>query len=116
HGMWQHALSDDYVLSYCVKNKAKSKVHFVAQCLVASDANFNWGSLFEFAARQYRITKVCAPFVWLTAIAGALVYLTALGYTLFNAIYLFFVPEMTFGAEHFRQIAMFAVLYGVSMI
>jgi hypothetical protein len=111
HGMWQHALSDDYVLSYCVKYRAKSKIHFVAQCLVASEANFNWASLFEFAVRQYRITKVCAPIVWLTAIGGATIYLTAFCYTLFNSIYGFFgnVPD------HFNQIAMFCVLYAVSI-
>ncbi len=119
HGLWQHALSDDYVMSYCVKHKAKSKIHFVAQCLVASEANFNWASLFEFAVRQYRITKVCAPIVWLTAIGGALLYLTAFGYTLFNSIYGFFVylgPSVAFGSEHISQIAMFLTIYAVSAL
>jgi len=116
HSLWQHALSDDYVLSYCVKSKAKSKIHFVAQCLVASEANFNWASLFEFAVRQYRITKVCAPMVWFTALGGATLYLTAFSYTLFNAIYLFFKPGMMFSQEHIRQIAMFGILYITSMI
>ncbi len=60
--MWQHALSDDFVLSHCVKKVARRKIQFVSQCLVASDANFNWASLFEFAVRQYRITKVCCAF------------------------------------------------------
>jgi len=119
HGLWQHALSDDYVLSYCVKVKAKSKIHFVAQCLVASEANFNWASLFEFAVRQYRITKVCAPFVWCTAIGGALLYLTAFGYTLFNSIYGFFnhgSAHTVIGYEHTNQIIMFGLLYVTSMI
>jgi cellulose synthase/poly-beta-1,6-N-acetylglucosamine synthase-like glycosyltransferase len=114
HGLWQHALSDDYVLSYCVKTKAKSKIHFVPQCLVASEANFNWASLFEFAVRQYRITKVCASWVWLTAIGGALVYLTAFGYTLFNAIYGFVQPGAV--PDHVNQIAMFCALYLMSMV
>ncbi|HEY4329630.1 MAG TPA: glycosyltransferase family 2 protein [Phycisphaerae bacterium] len=114
HGLWQHALSDDYVLSYCVKVKAKSKIQFVAQCLVASDANFNWASLFEFAVRQYRITKVCAPFIWLTAIVGALIYLTAFCYTLFQAAYGFVHPSN--GHEQLNQLAMFCILYGVSML
>ena len=70
HDMWQSALSDDYVLAYCVKKVAKKKIQFVPNCIVASDANFNWASLFEFAVRQYRITKVCEPLVWLTAIGG----------------------------------------------
>ncbi len=116
HGLWQHALSDDYVLSYCVKNKAKSKIHFVAKCLVASEANFNWASLFEFAVRQYRITKVCAPWVWLTAVGGALIYLTAFGYTLFNSIYGFISPASFTDHEHLKQICMFCGLYAISMV
>jgi cellulose synthase/poly-beta-1,6-N-acetylglucosamine synthase-like glycosyltransferase len=116
---YQHALSDDYVMSYCVKHQAKSKIHFVPQCLVASEANFNWASLFEFACRQYRITKVCAPIVWITAILGALTYLTALGYTLFSIVYLCFVPSQKspmIGAEPLNQILMLLVLYGVSAL
>jgi cellulose synthase/poly-beta-1,6-N-acetylglucosamine synthase-like glycosyltransferase len=116
HDLWQHALSDDYVLSYCVKNRAKSKIHFVPQCLVASEANFNWASLFEFAVRQYRITKVCAPWVWLTAVGGALIYLTAFCYTLFNAIYGFVAPRSFTPSEHFNQIAMFVTLYVLSVV
>ena len=116
HDLWQHALSDDYVLSHCVKSKARSKIHFVSQCLVASEANFNWASLFEFAVRQYRITKVCAPSVWLIAIAGAVVYLTAFGYTLFNAIWGFFPASHLSGYEHINQIAMFLGLYAISML
>ena len=121
HGMWQHALSDDYVLSYCVKTRAKSKVHFVAQCLVASEANFNWASLMEFAVRQYRITKVCALGVWFLAVGGAMIFLTALGYTFFNSVYGVWMhvsgntPAFS-GYEHLKQIAMFAVLYGMSAL
>lgn len=115
HDLWQGALSDDYVLSYCVKNVAKRKIQFVAQCLVASDANFNWASLFEFAVRQYRITKVCAPWVWMTAVGGALIYLAAFSYTLFNVVYGFLTPGALHG-EHLRQMAMFASLYGISML
>jgi ceramide glucosyltransferase len=118
--MWQHALSDDYVLSYCVKQKKKSKIHFVAQCLVASQANFNWASLFEFAVRQYRITKVCAPVVWLTAVGGALIYLTALGYSLSNAVFGFLyhhdAAAPITGREYLNQFAMFLTLYVVSGI
>ncbi len=116
HDLWQHALSDDYVLSHCVKNIAKSKIHFVPQCLVASEANFNWASLFEFAVRQYRITKVCAPWVWLTAVGGALIYLTAFAYTLFNLVDGFIHRDRFSGYEHLIQISMFVVLYGMSIV
>lgn len=114
HSAWQHALSDDYVLTYCVKNKGKSRIHFVAQCLVASEANFNWASLFEFAVRQYRITKVCAPWVWVTAILGAMAYLFAFGYTLYKTVYGFVHPMPYF--EHYRQMAMFVGLYALSAV
>ncbi len=115
HSAWQHALSDDYVVTYCVKTRGKSCIHFVAQCLVASEANFNWASLFEFAVRQYRITKVCAPMVWIAAILGATVYLFALGYTFFKSINGFIHPYPgTF--EQVNQIAMFLGLYSLSAI
>ncbi len=78
HDAWQGALSDDYVLSYCVKKKAHAKIHFVPRCLVASPALFDWRSLHEFAVRQYRITRICAMRLWLTALAGALLYLFTL--------------------------------------
>ena len=76
--LWQGALSDDYALSYCVRRKARTRIHFVPQCLVASAASFNWHSLNEFAVRQYRITRICAPRVWLAAISGALLFVFAL--------------------------------------
>ncbi|HEY4329041.1 MAG TPA: glycosyltransferase [Phycisphaerae bacterium] len=78
---WQNALSDDYVLSWCVKNKSKRKIQFVQGCLVASAADFTWPAFWEFAARQYRITKVCAPGVWWTAIGAAALYLAGLLYS-----------------------------------
>ena len=82
HEAWQNALSDDYVLSWCVKNKAKRKIQFVQGCLVASAADFDWPGFWEFAARQYRITWVCAPGVWLAALGAAVLYLVGLAYTL----------------------------------
>ena len=78
---WQRALSDDYVLSWCVKNQAKRRIQFVQGCLVGSVADFSWGELWEFAVRQYRITRVCAPGVWLAALGGAKLYLIGMLYT-----------------------------------
>jgi len=115
HDMWQHALSDDYVLSHCVKKIARKQLQFVPRCLVASDANFNWASLFEFAVRQYRITKVCAPAIWCVALAGACVYLTAFSYTLWNTIHGFINPAAYAGHEHIIQMLMFISLYSFSM-
>lgn len=75
---WQGALSDDYVLTWCVKKKAHTRIHFVPQCLVATPAAFDWPKAWEFAVRQYRITRVCAGRLWLTGLAGAILYLSAL--------------------------------------
>ena len=78
HDAWQGALSDDYVLTWCVKKNARTKIHFVPQCIVASQAAFDWPQAWEFAVRQYRITRVCAGRLWLTALAGAGLYISAL--------------------------------------
>jgi len=112
--LWSNALSDDYVMSYCIKKVAKRHIQFVPNCIVASDANFNWASLFEFAVRQYRITKVCEPLIWLTAVCGALIYLSAMAYTLTCSILGFFRPDLV--PDHFNQIVMFLGLYAASAI
>ena len=114
---WQNALSDDYVMSWCVKHRMKSRIKFVPNCLVASMANFNWGSFFEFACRQYRITKVCAIHVWLTAVGGALVYLGSLAYSLGLALY----ETITLKTPPWHQpdpflLLMFLSLYATSVI
>ncbi len=109
---WQHALSDDYVLSHCVRDVGKAKIHFVPQCLVASDANFTWRSLFEFAVRQYRITRICEPLVWLIATAAPIVYLFTLAYCACMAIY----SIQTGASNWWHFIMMFAALYIVSAV
>jgi ceramide glucosyltransferase len=117
HDFWQQALSDDYVMTWCVKHKAKSKLHFVPQCIVASEANFNWASLLEFGARQYRITRICAPVVWTTALLGALVFLTAFGYSLLMSVYGFFDPDhVPLGREHINYLLMFVGLYALAAL
>jgi ceramide glucosyltransferase len=114
---WQHALSDDYVLSWCVKNQAKKKIQFVQGCLVGSVADFSWTAFWEFAARQYRITKVCAPGVWLAAVAAAKLYLIGLAYPL-----LFFllsvagiVPHKSGGIDYLLGV-MFLALYVANIL
>ncbi|HEX4949562.1 MAG TPA: glycosyltransferase family 2 protein [Blastocatellia bacterium] len=68
------AVSDDYVLSHAV-HAARSRIKFVPQCLVVSEAQTTWRNLLEFTARQMTITRVYAPRVW---------GLTAITHTLFN--------------------------------
>lgn len=61
--IWRKTLSDDLSLSYAVK-KAGLKVAFVPACLVASYEATTWPKLFEFARRQFLITRVSAPGTW----------------------------------------------------
>jgi cellulose synthase/poly-beta-1,6-N-acetylglucosamine synthase-like glycosyltransferase len=61
--IWQKTISDDLSLSHAVK-KAGKKVEFVPACLVASYESTTWPKLFEFARRQFVITRVSAPLTW----------------------------------------------------
>jgi hypothetical protein len=111
HDAWQRALSDDYVLSHCVKTRARRRIEFVQTCLVPSAAAFDWPGFWEFAARQYRITKICAPAVWLTAIGAAGLYLAALAYTLS-----FWVRSLVIGQPDHPLLLMFVALYLANVI
>jgi ceramide glucosyltransferase len=61
--IWRKAISDDLTISRAVK-KAKCKVVFVPACLVASYEQTDCRSLFEFARRQFIITRVTVPEIW----------------------------------------------------
>jgi ceramide glucosyltransferase len=61
--LWQKAVSDDFSLSYAVKD-AHKKVEFVPGCLVATSESTTWVKLFEFGRRQFVITKVYAMKMW----------------------------------------------------
>lgn len=61
--IWQSSVSDDYSLSRAVRSMRK-KIEFVPRCLVASYEKTTWPRLFEFARRQFVITKVFAGRTW----------------------------------------------------
>jgi len=69
--VWQNALSDDLSLSSALKKK-HLKVAFVPACIVASYESIRWPGLFEFARRQYLITRICVPGTWLFALSSCL--------------------------------------------
>jgi len=69
--MWPRVLSDDLSLTYAVK-KAGMKLAFVPACLVASYASTSWPKLFEFARRQFLITRVYRPRAWILGFGAAL--------------------------------------------
>ena len=69
--IWPKTLSDDLSLSGAVK-KAGLKVAFAPACLVASHEITTWRELFEFARRQFLITRVNAPKTWWFGLLGGL--------------------------------------------
>ena len=68
---WQKALSDDLSLSSAVR-KNGLKMTFVPACMIASYETTTWSKLFEFARRQFIITRVYAPLMWGFALFSAL--------------------------------------------
>ena len=90
--IWSKSLSDDLSLSVAVK-KAGMVVAFVPACLAASHEVTTWRQLFEFARRQFIITRFSAPKTWLFglfsgfysvlgiwAAAGVAIYARAIGH------------------------------------
>lgn len=78
------ALTDDYQFSALCHDLGK-RLYFVPHCLVATPTSFDWPSLFNFARRQYLITRIYAPRLFITAllctslyVAGVLAAWTAL--------------------------------------
>jgi hypothetical protein len=69
--IWSKTLSDDLSLSVAVK-KAGLIVAFVPACLVASHEVTTWRQLFEFARRQFVITRISAPKTWLFGLFSGL--------------------------------------------
>jgi cellulose synthase/poly-beta-1,6-N-acetylglucosamine synthase-like glycosyltransferase len=69
--IWPKVLSDDLSLSRAVK-RAGMHVAYVPACLVASYESTTWGKLFEFARRQFLITRVAAVRTWLFGLFSSL--------------------------------------------
>ena len=84
--IWPKTLSDDLSLSQAAK-KAGLKVTFVPACLVASYQSTTWAKLFEFARRQFVITRVNAPRTWWFGLFGSLYSVLGLWGTAGLAIY-----------------------------
>lgn len=71
---WEYAADDDLSLTTCVK-KQGLRVHFVPQCLVASDGDSPIPEIIEWTNRQLILTKVYYPELWRRAIVRAFVML-----------------------------------------
>ena len=61
--IWRKSVSDDLTLSVAAK-KAGLRVMFVPACFVASYEMVNLPKLFEFARRQFLITRITAKGTW----------------------------------------------------
>jgi cellulose synthase/poly-beta-1,6-N-acetylglucosamine synthase-like glycosyltransferase len=61
--IWDNAVSDDLTLTRAAK-KANMKVFFAPACFVASYEEFDTPRFFEFARRQFLLTRVASPGTW----------------------------------------------------
>ncbi len=75
--IWEKALSDDFSLSYAVR-KAGYRIIYVPACLVASCHSTTWSGLFEFARRQFLITRIYAFNAWLFGLFGVVLSVSGL--------------------------------------
>ena len=75
--IWERAISDDLSLSYAIK-KAHKKIIFAPGCLVASYEKTTWRELFEFARRQFLITRVTVPGTWWFGLCSSIYSLAGL--------------------------------------
>ena len=64
---WRGSISDDYQMTRAVRLAGRS-LSTVPVLLIPSPVEHTWGSLFAFARRQYQITRVYSPFIWLLAL------------------------------------------------
>ena len=108
--IWQTAASDDLSLTCAVK-KDKLRLAFVPACLVASYESCSWPQLFEFARRQFLITRVYAPAVWSFALFGTLYSILGLWAGLALAIYAY-----VSSANHFALYAAVPATFLASQI
>ncbi len=84
--IWPKTISDDLSLSHAVK-KAGKKVEFIPACLVASYESTTWPKLFEFARRQFVITRVSIPLTWWFGLFSSLYSVLGLWAGSFLAVY-----------------------------
>ena len=68
--IWSKSLSDDLSLSRAVQ-RAGLKMVFVPACMIASYESATWSGFYEFARRQFVITRVYAPGMWRLGLFGA---------------------------------------------
>ena len=108
--IWPRALSDDLSLSIAVKKTGKL-VRFVPACMVASYTETTWRQLFEFARRQFLITRVCAPRTWWLGLCGTLSSVLGIWAGAALAIY-----AATIGDKHIMLFSAVPVVFFMSQL
>ncbi len=86
--VWDRAADDDLSMTTAVKDLGL-KVHFVPQCLVASNGDAHLTEVVEWMNRQLILTKVYYPALWRKAILRAAILASWLITILFCAFQLF---------------------------
>jgi cellulose synthase/poly-beta-1,6-N-acetylglucosamine synthase-like glycosyltransferase len=69
--IWSRSVCDDLTLSGAIRRAGKKMV-YVPPCMVASYESTTWLKLFEFARRQFVITRIYAPQTWLFGLSAIL--------------------------------------------
>lgn len=111
---WTKVLSDDLSLSSAVRKKGL-KMAFVPACMIATYETTTWPGFFEFARRQFVITRIYTPVMWLFGLfsagfsvlglwggAALAVWAARTGYP--HANLCFAVPTAFFGCQLIRAI------------
>jgi ceramide glucosyltransferase len=84
--LWKTCISDDLSLTYAV-NKGGYKLRFCPGCLVATYEETTMNGLFEFARRQFLITRKSAPLIWIIGLVSSLYSVAGIWGALAAAIY-----------------------------
>ena len=103
---WDQAADDDLSLTTAVK-KIGLAVHFVPQCLVATDGDSSIAEIFEWTNRQLILTKVYYPELWSRAVSRAIVM------ALWLIAMIFAVVSWLRGADQWMGLA---ILAGLTLI
>lgn len=85
--VWKKAISDDYSITRSVSQSQK-KIAYVPACLVSSYADIKWPELTEFARRQFIITRITRPELWVFAIIATTFSVFSIWGTFATAVFL----------------------------
>lgn len=94
---WDRAADDDLSLTTAVKSLGLD-VHFVPQCLVASDGDASIEEIFDWTNRQLILTKVYYPKLWKRAISRACIMVVWLVSVLVASVGWLITHDYWFGA------------------